>query len=543
MAKRPIGKHAAQGSSKGKPAPAPAPLISSSSEAKTTINPVIPASPRGKTENPYFTPATDAVKHAAPEDPEAKARKQKAIRKAALIAIGVIMAIYLIGAGIFSFVFMPNTKLNGTEVSGKTVGDVAGALNTDVAGYEAVATGNDFKLDVRGSDIGLTVDAHAYAGQANSMTMPFAWPVQVFMTHDLELERSGSFDEQKLASLVKTAVDDTNSRGTDPVDATVGFSDSANKFVVIDEVYGTKLDEAKTLKFITDRVKSLQQEIVLEDSQVCVQPSILKDDKRLAEAAEAANAYVDNTIPLRMANQQVAEVKPENIKNWITLNDQYQATFDESLVTEWCQGELSNELDTVNTSRTYTRGDGVQVTVEAGTYGWNIDGEALAPMIIDRVNAHSSETIDVPTTQEAAVWAPKGQADWGNTYIDVDLGEQHVVYYKDGALAWESDCVTGSTSQGHGTPTGAYFVRAKQTNVTLTGQIQADTGEPEYTSKVKYWMPFRANAWGLHDASWRSSFGGSIYVYNGSHGCVNLPSSAAAELYELIEVGCPVLIH
>ena len=56
-------------------------------------------------------------------------------------------------------------------------------------------------------------------------------------------------------------------------------------------------------------------------------------------------------------------------------------------------------------------------------------------------------------------------------------------------------------------------------------------------------MPFRANAWGLHDASWRSSFGGSIYVYNGSHGCVNLPSSAAAELYEIIDVGCPVLIH
>ncbi len=542
MAKRPIGKHAAQGSSKGKPAPAPAPLLSSNDNRATTVNPVIPAAPRGKTENPYFSSAVDVVKRnekTSADDPQ----KKKRTRKVILIIIGIILGIYLIGVAIFSFMFMPNTKLNGTDISSKSVADVAAAVNTDVAGFESVVKGNDFNLDVRGSDISLVVDAQAYAQEADARTYPFAWPFQVFQSHDLELERRGTFDEQKLASMVKTAVEDTNSRGTDPKDATVGFSDAAGKFVVIDEVYGTKLDEAKTLKFITQHIQSLQSEITIDDSECCVQPSILKDDKRLADAASAANVYVDNTIPLRLANQEVAQVKPENIKDWVTLDDQYNVTFDESLVTAWCQGALSDELDTVGTTRTYTRGDGAQVTVEPGTYGWSIDGEALAPTIIERVNAHSSDPIDVPTTQEGAVWAPKGQADWGNTYIDVDLGEQHAYYYKNGALAWESDVVTGSTAQGHATPAGAYYVRAKQTSVTLTGQIQADTGEPEYTSYVKYWMPFRGNAWGLHDASWRSSFGGSIYVYNGSHGCINLPSSAAAELYDIVEVGCPVLVH
>ena len=54
-------------------------------------------------------------------------------------------------------------------------------------------------------------------------------------------------------------------------------------------------------------------------------------------------------------------------------------------------------------------------------------------------------------------------------------------------------------------------------------------------------MPFTWDGQGLHDASWRSSFGGSIYSYNGSHGCVNLPVSFASQLYEEAKTGTPVI--
>ena len=47
----------------------------------------------------------------------------------------------------------------------------------------------------------------------------------------------------------------------------------------------------------------------------------------------------------------------------------------------------------------------------------------------------------------------------------------------------------------------------------------------------------------MHDASWRSSFGGSIYKRSGSHGCVNLPASAAKTIFENIEAGYPVLVY
>ena len=55
-------------------------------------------------------------------------------------------------------------------------------------------------------------------------------------------------------------------------------------------------------------------------------------------------------------------------------------------------------------------------------------------------------------------------------------------------------------------------------------------------------MPF-LGGYGLHDANWRSSFGGTIYYYDGSHGCVNLPSSAAKKIYNNVSVGTKVILY
>ncbi|MBO5573724.1 MAG: L,D-transpeptidase, partial [Clostridium sp.] len=93
---------------------------------------------------------------------------------------------------------------------------------------------------------------------------------------------------------------------------------------------------------------------------------------------------------------------------------------------------------------------------------------------------------------------------------------------------------------GRRTPTGVYSLYYKQLNRTLHGPPRAD-GTPSYSSFVNYWMAFY-KGYGLHDASWRSEYGGSIFQYSGSHGCVNLPKKKAAELYDMLDVGTTVLI-
>lgn len=121
-----------------------------------------------------------------------------------------------------------------------------------------------------------------------------------------------------------------------------------------------------------------------------------------------------------------------------------------------------------------------------------------------------------------------------DTYIDVDLTNQILTYYKNGMPAMTSDVVTGNASKHNDTPEGVYEIYMKQKGRTLRG--------PDYETFVNYWMPFTGN-YGLHDATWRGAFGGSIYKTAGSHGCVNLPKSAASTLYDLAPIGTKVYVH
>ena len=66
-------------------------------------------------------------------------------------------------------------------------------------------------------------------------------------------------------------------------------------------------------------------------------------------------------------------------------------------------------------------------------------------------------------------------------------------------------------------------------------------GEMTYSVWVNFWICFLPH-YGLHDASWRGSFGGDIYEYDGSHGCVNLSYNSASTLYDLVDYDTPVIV-
>lgn len=121
--------------------------------------------------------------------------------------------------------------------------------------------------------------------------------------------------------------------------------------------------------------------------------------------------------------------------------------------------------------------------------------------------------------------------------MEVDLSGQHVWLYVNGEEAVSTDCVSGTMSKPDCvTPPGTYTLYYKESPSVLKGENN------EYESKVTYWMPFNGGI-GLHDAVWRSSFGGDIYKTSGSHGCINLPLEAAAQIYERVYDGIPIICY
>ena len=121
-----------------------------------------------------------------------------------------------------------------------------------------------------------------------------------------------------------------------------------------------------------------------------------------------------------------------------------------------------------------------------------------------------------------------------DSYIEVSIKDQHLWVYKDKELVLDSDVVTGTKGK-HDTPLGIYYITEMIDGKYLRGD--------NYVTWVNKWIRITNRGHGLHDATWRNRFGNNIYTYNGSHGCVNIPKKVAYELFEIAEIGMPVIIY
>ncbi|PTQ84562.1 SH3 domain-containing protein [Trichococcus patagoniensis] len=125
----------------------------------------------------------------------------------------------------------------------------------------------------------------------------------------------------------------------------------------------------------------------------------------------------------------------------------------------------------------------------------------------------------------------------GNSYIIVSLSHQSVWAYKGETMLVSAPVITGKPSANNATPRGLFYIQPfKQSPSVLIGA--------DYASPVSFWIPFVGNMVGLHDSSWQThGYGGDVYLYYGSHGCVNTPYEAVRTLYYSYPVGTPVVVY
>ena len=151
----------------------------------------------------------------------------------------------------------------------------------------------------------------------------------------------------------------------------------------------------------------------------------------------------------------------------------------------------------------------------------------------DKVINGTWSTCKIEAAEEKSQSVPKSSIQGKGTYIEISIAQQHMWFYENGKLLLDTDVVTGNKDSAD-TPTGTYSIESRAQDTTLTGD--------GYSSFVSYWMGFYGG-YGIHDASWRSSFGGDIYEGNGSHGCVNTPYDNVKIIYEHTDYGTPVYVY
>lgn len=249
-------------------------------------------------------------------------------------------------------------------------------------------------------------------------------------------------------------------------------------------------------------------------------------------------ASVNNmSITYQMPNNLTEVLDGLTIASWVNGSQGLTVSVDAAKVADYVQS-LRNKYDTPAGTQTWQSADGTTKSIKTN-YGWHIDQTKETEALIANIQSLQSVTREPVYSSRAAQTA---MPQWGKTFVEIDISSQHVYFYQDGNCVWDSKCVTGTaTDPDRATPTGVFALKYKQRDRVLRGRINPQTGKPSYESPVAYWMPFNGNI-GLHDANWRSSFGGNIYLKSGSHGCINLPPKNAKTLYELITPGTVVVV-
>ena len=449
--------------------------------------------------------------------------------------IGALVVIYLGIAAFFMSHFLVNTSINGKDFSGKTVADVEAYLKEQVADYElTILEQNNVSDVITGSEISLAYKENSRVQDALENQRQLLWLISLFSESDTDITIEVEYDDAALEENIQN-LQAVTAEQVDPVAAHPEYD--GNSFVVAEEQYGTTVDMETLTAKIKEHITEFDTTLDMMDEECYVMPAYTSDSPEVQAACDEMNEYLKASITYPMDEDVV--IDKDLISKWVTYDDDMKVTFNEDAVREWMR-EFGKKYDTLGTTRTITTPTGKTAEVSGGTYGWSVDEETETKNLINSIkNGEVAER--APAYKQTA--ASHGAQDWGSTYIEVDIAAQHMWYIVDGAVGMESDVVTGLPADGRDTPTGVYSILYTERDSTLKGETDPETGKPSYETPVAFWMPFTWQGHGFHDATWQSSFGGSRYQTNGSHGCVNMPYDKAEQLFNMISAGTPVIVH
>ena len=492
-------------------------------------------------------PEDDEEEYIEEEDEEEDEPRRKSGKKNLLIfgiaaALVLVLLVGFYGYRTFYFTnhFFEGTVINGMDCGGMTAAQVEDQIRENAADYTLDIHFRNGDQQIVGSSIDYQYQSSGSVQALLKEQNAFAWLTENSRNRKHEVSVQMQYDETKLNEQVSHFQQMQEDQMEAPVDAKVEFLDG--KFVAAEATQGTQLDVAKAKEAIAQAVAQGAQELEMESAGVYLEPAVSSDDTNLEEQAAQLNELVSASVTYQLPDGQAKVLDGTTLKDWLSVDENGNYSKNEEIwnqkLNEYVAG-LAEEVDTYGKEQTFpaTGIDG-GVKVTQSNYGWKIDQEQETAQLAQDIADH------LTTTREPVYSSREFASDnngFGNTYVEIDVSRQHVWFYKDGSRIVDSECVTGKMVKSRYTPAGIFTLVSKTSPKTLRGPKQAD-GSYEWESDVTFWMPFNGGI-GLHDATWRSSFGGNIYKNSGSHGCVNLPYNVAKTIYNNIEVGTPIIVY
>ena len=469
------------------------------------------------------------------------------LRKKIAVGFGAaacVLAVVYIGiAQTYKTKFIEGTSINGIDAGKKTVSEVEDEIEKTVENYSLKLSFRDNRTE--------TIDGDAFDYQYVSdggvqklldEQNIYTWIGGALFGSEKSytVDEDTQFNEQKLVEGLSNLPEMKTENQVAPTDAYLLLDETTKRYNIVPETEGNVLNVEAVQAYAKSAVSGSVETVDLaQAADTYAAPAIRANDEGLNSQQAALNAFLSTSITYTLP--EGTQVLDANVLDgWISVDDNGYRYVDEEHIAECVDqyvADLASAVDVEKETSTFASTNRGMVEVDNNEYVIKINQDAEKEKLLEEVLGNT-------VTQREPVYSRKDETQdptFGGTYVEIDIDNQTVYYYEDGQCLVETPCVTGTGSvPRRSTPTGVFHIYDKQRSRTLYGDIQPD-GSYGYASFVNYWMRFCGGC-GLHDATWRDSFGGDIYWDSGSHGCVNLPYEAAAQMYEIVEEGTPCIV-
>lgn len=459
---------------------------------------------------------------------EALVEKRKKVLIGIAISLCTLLIIYFGMTRYFMDRFYFGTEIKGIHVAGKRVEEVKEIMTSELEDYTLTLKERGGKTEqIKSADVGLKYASDEKIQELKDGQNPYKWIIAGFTKKNTKMELEYLYDEKLLKERIDKLSCFESSNIIEPKNPSFKYAD--DQYIIVKEVPGNKIDKDILYSHVTDAIKNREKEIDLASQDCYIKPKYHSKSKKVIEVKDILNKYVSSKITYTFGEDKEI-LDGSRIHEWLVVNEDFEAVIDEEKVKEYVN-ELSQTYNTIGKTRDFGTSSGTTIKVGGGDYGWAIHREKEIETLIATIKEGKTVTKKPEYSQTAF---SHGNNDIGDTYVEIDLTNQHIWFYKNGSLITHGDVVTGNVSKNHTTPKGIYRLKYKARDAVLRG--------PGYASPVDFWMPFNGGI-GIHDASWRSIFGGTIYKTNGSHGCINSPYNVAKAIFNNIEPETPVICY
>ena len=459
-------------------------------------------------------------------------------------AAACVLAVVYIGiAQTYKTKFIEGTSINGIDAGKKTVSEVEDEIEKTVENYSLKLSFRDNRTETIDGD---AID-YQYVSDGGVQKLLDEQNIYTWIGGALfgseksyTVDEDTQFNEQKLVEGLSNLPEMKSENQVAPTDAYLLLDETTKRYNIVPETEGNVLNVEAVQAYAKSAVSGSVETVDLaQAADTYAAPAIRANDEGLNSQQAALNAFLSTSITYTLP--EGTQVLDANVLDgWISVDDNGYRYVDEEHIAECVDqyvADLASAVDVEKETSTFASTNRGMVEVDNNEYVIKINQDAEKEKLLEEVLGNT-------VTQREPVYSRKDETQdptFGGTYVEIDIDNQTVYYYEDGQCLVETPCVTGTGSvPRRSTPTGVFHIYDKQRSRTLYGDIQPD-GSYGYASFVNYWMRFCGGC-GLHDATWRDSFGGDIYWDSGSHGCVNLPYEAAAQMYEIVEEGTPCIV-